>query len=66
MHNALLVLNWISNFDPENIHDCFDESSNVTPPQIADYEQQIDRDFRKIAKMKLSPSKANLNSFIRN
>ena len=31
LHNALIICNWIQNFDTSSINDCFDSSRNRLP-----------------------------------
>lgn len=38
-HNAILVEQWITNFDTKNINDCFYDQMNIVPTEIERFEK---------------------------
>jgi len=38
LHNALLIANWINNFDACSVNDCFDQQLNKLPVDLAHME----------------------------
>ena len=66
LHNALLIANWITNFDSKSVNDCFDNEQNRVPTNLSKYEKTIDEDLKKINQMKLSPNNATLNHNLMN
>lgn len=65
LHQALIIANWISSFNPENIHDCFDDSQIMLPDELKKTESNILEDIKKIKRMQLSPNNVKLNDMVR-
>ena len=66
LHQALLITQWVQQFDTTNVNDCFDNDFNHTPSQIHQFEMMMNDDIKKIDNMKLSPNNTFLNDQVKN
>lgn len=66
LHNALLIADWINNFDTHKVDDCFDMKQMQPPQNLHPFEDQIKKDIKKIRNMNLSPNNTSLNTFVKN
>ena len=66
LHQSLLISNWITNLDTQSVNDSFDNGQNQLPPQLQNFEFQINEDLSRISKMALSPNNSSLNEFVKN
>ena len=51
LHQCLLITNWVSGFNPENINDCFDDYQLMLPDELKKVESQTIDELKKIEKM---------------
>jgi len=56
LHQALLISQWVHNFDTTNVNDCFDNEQNFLPSRLQEYELEINDELKKVENMKLSPN----------
>ena len=61
LHQALLISQWVSSFEPSSVNDCFDSKHLQVPASLAQYESSINDDIKKIEDMKLSPNRVHTN-----
>ena len=65
LHQALLISQWVSSFDPSSVNDCFDSKHLQVPASLAQYETRIHNDIKRIDDMKLSPNRTHTNDQLR-
>jgi uncharacterized protein YicC (UPF0701 family) len=48
LHNALLISNWITNFDSKSVNDCFSSEQTRIPSTLSKFEKNVDEEYKKI------------------
>ena len=56
LHSALIISNWIQNFNANSINDGFDNSRTTIPISLIQFEKDVEDDLRQIDQIALSPN----------
>ena len=65
LHQSLLIQNWIHNFDPKGLNDCFDQTAEQIPPSLRQLEPAIENSLNRISLQKLSPHNSRISHAMR-
>lgn len=65
MQQILIIANWIEQYDPSKVDDCFSEQQFQFSDEFKELESNLQNDLKNIDRMQLSPNNQVMNDQVK-